>query len=329
MDLSFAALIGQQKAKDLLGRALAGRRLAHAFLFRGPDGVGKKKAAELLAARLNCQHPAGLEVCGRCPSCRKFATDNHPDFLHIRPDGQLIKINQVRELKTALTLAPFEGGTRVVLLEDVHTMRREAANSLLKTLEEPPPGNLFVLTADESRPLLSTITSRCQTVPFFGLPADEMGTHLVARLGLSREEALTLCGVAEGSLGRAERLVRLGLLDLRRELVEKLMACRAEEPETVATVFGLAEKAAALKEELADLLLLLRSLFRDLLLLADGLGEQRCINRDLLPLLAANAGRWPAEALFRRLRRIEQSERELRRNCNRALVCEVLFFELI
>ncbi|MDP2752801.1 MAG: DNA polymerase III subunit delta', partial [Nitrospirota bacterium] len=129
--LSFAGIIGQEKAKKLLHRAVEQNRLAHAFLFKGPMGVGKKTLARTFAAALNCQNQEGNEPCGRCPSCRKFRSGSHPDFLVIEPDGAAIKINQVRELKKTLAFPPFEAKIRVALLCDIHTMRREAANSLL------------------------------------------------------------------------------------------------------------------------------------------------------------------------------------------------------
>lgn len=343
----FSAIIEQDKAKEMLRRALRGGKLAHAYLFRGPTGVGKKTAARALAATINCLDPPGaapgaeadlLAVCGHCRSCRKFASANHPDFLEIAPEGSAIKIKQIREVKKALVFPPLEAGSRVVLLCEVHTMRREAANSLLKALEEPPTGTIFILTGDEAGAILPTILSRCQIVPFFPLSVEKLATTLAREEQISPEAAATLAAVAEGSLGRARLLRSQNLLDLRRQVLTMLLAHRPEQPEAVGGVLNLAEKCAGLKEELEDFLDLLSSCFHDLAVIAGG-GQRRrtdgaapprlLINRDLEELLALGGQRWDPAGLDRRLQRFRRAKAQLKRNCNRALVCEVLFFDLL
>ncbi|MCK5480956.1 MAG: DNA polymerase III subunit delta', partial [Gammaproteobacteria bacterium] len=143
----FINLLGQDKAKSLLREAVARDRMSHAYLFRGPDGVGKKRAALTFASYINCQDPDMDDACGQCISCKKYLSGNHPDLLSVQPDTAVIKIGQIRELKKQLVFPPLEAKCRVVVIEDVHTMKREAANSLLKTLEEPPEQNLLILTA--------------------------------------------------------------------------------------------------------------------------------------------------------------------------------------
>ena len=132
------SVLGQEKAKKMLRRAVRGNRLSHAYLFRGPAGVGKKTLARAFGNYLNCQNPTnGQDACASCQSCHKLKSGNHPDLLVVEPEGVSIKIKQIRELKHALTFPPFEANYRIVLITDVHAMRREAANSLLKILEEP------------------------------------------------------------------------------------------------------------------------------------------------------------------------------------------------
>ncbi|MBU2538126.1 MAG: ATP-binding protein, partial [Proteobacteria bacterium] len=110
--LCFAEIIGQDKAKKLLHRAVEQHRLSHALLFKGPMGVGKKTFARIFAAFLNCRQPENYESCGRCPSCLKFQASSHPDFIVIEPEGAAIKINQVRELKKNLAFPPLEAKIR-------------------------------------------------------------------------------------------------------------------------------------------------------------------------------------------------------------------------
>lgn len=327
--LCFETMFGQTPAKTLLRKAFAGNRLSHAYLFRGPDGVGKKRLAMTMAAYMQCQSPVNSDACGHCHSCLQFRAGSHPDFLHIAPQGAAIKIQQIRELKHALTMPPYAGDYRVVLIEDIHTMRREAANSLLKTLEEPPPGNLLLLSANQAGQLLPTIVSRCQIIPFHALDHKVVAQILIAADGLEATTAHTLAAIAEGSIGRARRLQEKKLLELRRQIIDQLITLKGNEPAAVLAVLQMAERVTGLKEYLADLFSLLRTWFRDLILLAAGGPESMVINQDLGHLLATAAKRWQPEELFDRIHLIDQAEKKLLRNCSRTLVCESLFFELI
>jgi DNA polymerase-3 subunit delta' len=327
---TFANLIGQERAKSLLRKSIAHKRVGHAYLFRGPDGVGKKRCALTLAAYINCQSPTAGDLCGRCLSCRRFHSGNHPDLQIIQPDGAMIKINQIRGLKQLLTFPPLEAESRVIILEDVHTMRREAANSLLKTLEEPPPDNLLILTADQASELLPTIISRCQVIPFSPLPYGAITQSLMEHDGsLDKETADTLAAISEGSLGQAQLLQDQELLLHRRHIIEKLLTLAPQQPETVPVVFLLADRAAALKEHLFDLLDLLRIWLRDLMMLAAGGSISQIISHDLAVFMPAARERWSLQELSDKLRLINQAEKQLLRNCNRSLVCEVLFLNLI
>lgn len=326
--LDFRNLLGQDKARKLLQRSFQHERLSHAFLFRGPAGVGKKRAAATFAAYINCREPLADDCCGLCPSCRKFFSHNHPDFLDIRPDGASIKIGQIRELKQALSYPAFEARYRVVLLSEAHNLRRETANSLLKTLEEPPADTIIILTADESGSILPTILSRCQVVPFFSLPYALVGQTLAAESTISPEHGAVLAAVAAGSIGRARMLQEKKLLPFRQEIVEALMTLEADQAETVEVVLALAEKAVKLKENLLELFDLLKIWLRDLLFLQSSLPEL-VISRDCFPPGASIRQKWSPPELTRRLGLIDQARKQLERNCNRALVCEVLFFNLL
>lgn len=329
--LSFQTLIGHEWAKTFLQRAASKNTLAHAFLFHGPDGIGKKRTALTLAAYLNCRNRPLANIndsCGHCSSCKKLQTGNHPDLLHIEPDGAMIKIKQIRALKQALTYPPFEAPYRVVILEDVHTMRREAANSMLKTLEEPPPDNILILTAESSGNLLPTIVSRCQKIPFHAIPLPELRNLLAAEDGIDADKAEALAAISEGSPGRAFFLHQSGLLDFRREIVEMLIQSDSTFPETLPPLLQLAEKTADLKEKLPDLLALLKTWLRDLLVAGSGQAATSAVSRDIAHTLPVAGKKWSTRQLLARIAAVEQAEKALMRNCNRNLVCEVLFFEL-
>jgi len=326
---TFAALLGQEKAKSLLRRAKSGNRLGHAYLFRGPAGVGKKTAATAFAAFLDCKRPSTQDACGVCSSCLKIASGNHPDFVTVAAEGATIKINQIRDLKKLLSYPPFEAPLRVVLLADIQLMGREAANSLLKTLEEPPAHTLLVLTADEAGEILPTILSRCQTIPF--RPLDEEQVVAILRQEqpeVSVETAKTAAALSEGSPGRAANLLKQTLFAFRSTLLENLVRLSPEQPEAVRTVLRLAEEAAELKEDVGRLFELITLWLRDLLLLAVG-SEERIVNHDLIHLYRNCATKWNVEQIMQRLALLEKARKQLDRNCNRTMVCEVLFFNLL
>lgn len=325
----FETLLGQEKAKKLLIKSQSNKRMGHAFLFRGPAGVGKKRTALTFGAYINCLSPTQQDACGHCASCVKFKSGSHPDLMVIEPEGVAIKINQIRSLKRSLAFPPFEARYRVVILTDTHTMRREAANSLLKTLEEPPPNTILILTAADAGKILPTIVSRCQEIPFFALPYKAVARKISQEEGVDMETALTIAALVEGSLGGAIFLLKTNLLALRREIITALIRHHADGPESVEVIFNIAEKSANLKDNLPDLFNLLRIWFRDLILYHTGASEDMLINRDLLPFFTDAARRWNIETVFDKLDRIQWAGKQLLRNCNRAHVCEMLFFDLL
>lgn len=330
--ITFGDVVGQEKAKRILQLAFSRQKTSHAYLFQGPSGVGKKSLAQAFAAFLNCLEEGRSDSCGHCPSCRKMASANHPDFLIIEPErGKAqISIDQIRELKKMLSYPPVEAGYRVVMLSDIQQtmIRKEVANSLLKTLEEPPLKTVFVLTAVEAAGILPTIVSRCQVVPFYSLPYELVCAALSAD-GLSAGQAYVMASIAEGSLGKAMELAKTDLLEIRKVVVEGLVSLFQTQVGAVEGVFALAELAAQRKDDLVDVLELLQLWIKDLMILAAGGSENFLINHDLRHTLPPASQRWSVEQLSDRLALIVESQKQLRHNCNRAFVCEVLFWAFI
>lgn len=293
----------------MLNRSLDSGRIPHAYLFRGPDGVGKKLTSLLTAARLNCLTPDGSSGCGTCSSCKKLRSGNHPDVVVVSPENGTIKIDRIRDLCRSLAYPPYESGIRIVVIEDVHTMTLQAANSLLKTLEEPPAGNLLILTAESSRELLPTIVSRCQTLTFYGLPVEECARLIERKLPeIGSDESLLLAEMAGGSPGTAMVLQQKELVGHYRSVVALLETEFSVEQDTVTPVLETAAGLAALKDDLPLVLGLLRIWARDLL---------------------AAAERGPDFEIQKlRLTALDKAQRQLDRNCNRTLVSEVLLFNL-
>ncbi len=200
--MSFATIIGHERPINILKRALTNKTLAHAYLFSGEAGVGKKLTALALAAAVNCPDPGPGGGCGSCPSCRKVAAHAHPDVHMVAADGEEIKIDQVRQLQADLALKPFEGVKKTLIVDGAESMNAASANAFLKTLEEPPGDALIVLITPAPHSLLPTIRSRCQEIRFPPLSRHTLAQALVERRGISEGDAWFLAALAQGSMGR-------------------------------------------------------------------------------------------------------------------------------
>ncbi len=322
--MSFSAILGQTKPLTLLSRAVGSGRLAHAYLFAGPDGVGKTTVALDLAAVLLCRRPQDLRPCGSCPGCLKLQSGNHPDFLRIAPEGAAIKIDQIRNLKKALNFAPFEGGLRIVLLEDVQTMRREAGNSLLKILEEPPANNLLLLVGNATGGLLDTIVSRCQVIPFTPLPLPLAAEIIrVRKPELDAAGSLALAALVDGCPGQALTLEADGVLVLYRRLLKEIMAETASPAMRVEKALALAAEMAESKEGLEPLLALLRIFLKNTMA-----ARTSATCTPFVPEVMRIRERWSLSQLSAKIAAIDLAEQALARNCNRSLTSEVLLLDL-
>ena len=202
--MSFTSVAGQARAIELLRADLGGGTLPPAYLFAGSDGIGKRLLALQLAKALLCDAGGG-DACDRCSACRRIEQRQHPDVWWIEPEDAHapLKIEQVREILQHIGLRPFEGRHHVVIIIAAEQLTEEAANALLKTLEEPTGSTQFILTTANRAACLPTIVSRCRLVPCLRLPAALIVERLTADHGVPRNEAEALARWADGSLGRA------------------------------------------------------------------------------------------------------------------------------
>ena len=200
--LSFEEIAGHDRPVTILKRALANKTLAHAYLFSGGEGIGKKMTALALATAVNCRNAGSSGGCGECPSCRMVAALTHPDVHILAADGDEIKIDQVRQTQADLALKPFEGAKKILIVDGAESMNPSSANAFLKTLEEPPGETLIVLISPLPQSLLPTIRSRCQEIRFLPLPRPILAQALMRKRGLSEKDAWFLAALAQGSLGR-------------------------------------------------------------------------------------------------------------------------------
>lgn len=230
------ALRGHQEQRALFERSVQRGRLSHAYVLAGSDGIGKRKFARLLAQSMFCRErkPDEIDACGECRACRSFIAGTWPDYIEIGlPAGKsVIPIELIagdsdkrgREgLCFELSMSPQASDRRVAIINDAHRMNAEGANSLLKTLEEPPSQALILLVCDNPDSLLPTIRSRCQVVRFFPLTETDVKDILIAEeMVESPEEAATIAAMAEGSITLAAQLLNPDLRQLRQLISQQL-----------------------------------------------------------------------------------------------------------
>jgi DNA polymerase-3 subunit delta' len=326
----FREILGQDRVIAPLRTAMAKGRLSHAYLFLGPEGVGKAATARALAAALNCTEPrADGDACGSCPSCRRLAAGTHPDLVLIAPTSEShqpqIKIGQIRELRRLTEYPPLGGGWRVVIIKPAEALNDEAANALLKTLEEPPDRHLLVLTALGEADLLPTVVSRCHKLAFTPLPLPLVTRELVARRHLTPAQAQLLSALSGGSLGRALKLDPEELLSQRRQVLSDL-AQLAGGPD--AAVLDWAQRLAKNRAELDSFLLMAQLWYRDLLLTHYRAPAHLLAHQDLQPELDAARAQGTPETWLAKFSALGAAGRHLQANLNPELTLDILGWRL-
>ncbi len=206
--IGFEQLIGQSALAARLRSALGQGRIAHAVIFAGLSGSGKRTVASIYARALLCSG-AGHKPCNTCPSCRKALAGNHADLHLIRPgeEGKSLGVDDARSLQRLIDVRPYEGGRAVVVIESAHDMTTQAQNALLKTLEEPPGHVVLILLAETLSPLLPTILSRCVIYKMGRLDLRQMREVLLSRGCADDARTAHATAMADGRPGRALALL--------------------------------------------------------------------------------------------------------------------------
>jgi len=325
--MPFRAIIGQDRALTLLRRALRTGRLAQAYLFVGPEGVGKKTTALALAQAVNCREEREQDACGTCSPCRKIQHGLHPDVRVVEPEAGKVKlgVDQVRELLTEAAMKPYEGRRKVFILEKADRMTEEGENALLKTLEEPVGETLLILVTSNPSALLPTIISRCQEVRFPPIPPEPLAAYLSREKGVDPLKARLLARLSGGSLGLALRMEDDGLLETRDRVVETVF--QAVQQGDMA-ILELAETLAKDKETLDEALGSLQSYARDLVAWKLTGRRDLLVNEDHAEEINRRSAPLSEEGLRSLYAAIQEARNGIGRNWNARLTLEVMLFKI-
>jgi DNA polymerase-3 subunit delta' len=325
-------IVGHEHAINTLRRALAAQRVRHAYLFSGPEHIGKTLLAQRFAQTLLCTggadaHVAPQNPCNVCLSCRKVMHGNHPDVHYISrpPDRQFILIEQVRALQGEAARKTLEGRRNIFIIQGMHEMNVQAANCLLKTLEEPEPDVVLLLTAPDPGALLPTILSRVQQVPMHLLTTTQIKTALEQRWQVEPEEAGLVGALAAGRMGWAVQAVEDG----------DMLAERQAQLETLAKLpaagrvqrFEVAQRLSADSDNVRGILELWLLWWRDMLLAANNCLDL-IVNVDMQGLIQKQAAKIGAAESQRMIRSILGAMEALEQNVNTRVALEVLMLDL-
>ncbi len=332
----FSRIIGQDTAVSFLKRVIDREKIPHAFLFTGIEGVGKTTTALAFCQAINCLEPIDGEGCGRCRNCRQLVSGNFPDLKFIEPDGQFIKIEQIRELNRDVCFRPVEGAYRVVVINRAELMNQESANSFLKTLEEPPPGNVLILKVKEPLDLLQTIVSRCQKIPFKPLPRSVVKESLTRETGMAEETAALIAGISDGSLGKAFKISAGDYLEDRQKSILNIINLPGMQKTAameLATEYAQdvkkMDRDASGTMDLFELIGIWKTWYRDLIIMkADGPAGM-LINADFSRKLKSISGHAPMDSLIEGFSLLDRAQMDLMKNPNVGLMMEDLFLGLL
>ena len=323
--MSFNSVIGQKEAIKILQDEMEKDRISHAYLFSAKKGSGKSKLAFEFAKASFCKE-SELDSCGSCINCRKMNHQNHPDFkvISILEDKSAISIDQIRDLKKEIAYKPYDSDHKIYIIEKAEKLTKEAANSLLKTLEEPPSFATIILLVEDSGKLLPTIVSRCQQIKLRNVSRQKIKELLLAE-GIKTEQAEIISSTAAGSPGKALEIAEIdNYFDKRKQVYDFLKDINNK---NTMEIFQITEEISSLLKDDFPCFNLLSDWYRDIMMIKQDYLDA-VINKDYFEELKELAAEMNLQTIVRNLELIAQSEEYIDRNIKEELSLEVLFFKL-
>lgn len=336
-------VVGHERAVELLRRSIAHERIGHAYLLSGPRGIGKRTLAVELARAVNCETagpgapsalPEAADVdgppCGLCRRCRLIAEGKHPEVrvVGVQPPHKVIRVADIESIQADAALRPADAYRKVYVIQQAELLHLDAANRLLKTIEEPPPSVMLVLTTVDPEATLETIVSRCQHIRLRPLPTDRLAHELGAR-GLEPERAELLAALAEGAFGRAVTLAADARVLERRDRVldelDGLLGADRVERLTYARTLGDAWTKSP--DTVRETLQLWLRWWRDVLLVQRGT-PGRIVNVDRRGDLERHAGSFTPAVVAEAITRVRDTLGMLEQNVNARLALDVALLDV-
>ena len=355
--MSFNNILGQERAKKILINSLIKGNISHAYIFAGPDEVGKKLTALTFAKVLNCSlsetHRDRLDMvvdsCDECLSCRKIDSLNHPDLTIIKKEDVdtktntiseikrdfgdededkesiSIKIGAIRELQRRLSLKPYEGKRKVAIIDNAEDMITASSNAFLKTLEEPPGETVIILITSNMHSLLPTVVSRCQVIKFNPLSDEHIKEILLKNYKFSENDASILSSLSKGRLGSALTADYKELCKYREDVLKMIKSSIRGDLEYI---FTESKRLSKEKEELPEFLDSVIDLLRDAVII-NGTGiDEGVINKDVSDKIKEFSSGLHIQYILNMVDTVQQTKSLLKRNANPQLAIETMMMNL-
>jgi len=300
----FENIKGQQFAKKYLSNSLKSNMISHAYMFEGPSGVGKNTLARELSRIL-------LEMENLF---------NSPDYIEIKPDGNSIKIAQIRKMQTDILVKPYKS-YKIYVFDEAQKMTVEAQNALLKTLEEPPKYAIIILVTNNKESLLDTIKSRCEIIKFTPIPIKEIADYLV-KTGVDEKRASLLANFSRGSMQKAIELSESEDFYIMREEIQKYIETFLNG--NLIDIMEVQSGIEKYKDQIINVLDLMINYFRDIIMVKENIDNSMIINLDKLVFIKNMSKKITYSQLSKIIDIIEETKNKLRSNCNFNISIQVM-----
>jgi DNA polymerase III subunit delta' len=334
--MSFNNILGQERPKKTLLKALQSGRIANSYLFYGQESIGKKFTAIEFCKALNCQTLSPIDSCDSCPSCIKIEKRIHPDLFILEPKKSspsareaVLKIDEVRELQKKLLYLPYEGNVKVAIINNAESMNPQAANSFLKTLEEPPTKTLIILIVSNPHQLLPTVVSRCQGIRFYPLPNAAIKKiitkHLETKTAESQPEEVELR--SRRSMGQVSQALQEDLLEASQDREELIRLISTVSFKRMDQVFLWTKTKAKQTERIQLILDELTRILRDAALIKIDSEPGILINKDLTDQIKVLAQQKSISSLLEMCKTVQNTKAAIKSNANTQLALENMLID--
>jgi DNA polymerase III subunit delta' len=324
--MNFNNIIGQTEIILNLKNSLTNDRIGHAYIFSGPVGIGKRTVAEIFASLLLCRNPLDGSVCGKCQACMLLESGSNPDFRRIQAEGASIGVEEIRDIQGDVVVRPMYSPRKVYIIEEADKMTVQAQNCLLKTLEEPPPYVVIILTASNYEALLETIRSRSQRLKFKKNSYEQVRQAIEHKYGKEIKGIEFAASYADGVIGTALELAGTGeIIQLREKTAGLLAGLQHSKLSDIFNVFGFFEENREYVDIIFDMMVLF---YRDMIIMKETGNEKLLINSDKKDIILNNAPAFPVQKLVANIDLIEAARRAIKQNANYQLAIENMLIKL-
>ncbi len=335
--MPFNNIFGQQSVVNMLQMAICHKRCSHAYLFTGPESVGKKLTALAFAQTVNChtlsasvkrRKPDVFDACGKCVSCKKIIHLNHPEVRVVEPEKTSVTIEQIRSIKHESIFKPVEAYNKVYIINNAHTMTPEAMNCFLKILEEPPADVIFILITHRHADLLPTVISRCQIVAFNRLLPGDVTKILQENYEITSSQSIFPSLLAKGNVNKAAAYCDDPVIKTRKDIFDLFVSLRKNTSLCINDAFMQSEELSKDKEKTRTFINLAVSWYRDQLLVRLSSHQSALDNQEFYSDLQEEAQSVTSEKIIYILELLMSMKGFLDRTINIRLALENLFVKV-